>query len=98
MEQQMSDELKGLIDKLSRALGETMQSSDEIRRLLKEIEDEGYEANITLAVILGLKNRNTEIRQVIYGPEKNKMKKTSSRRISAFDRRFLRALRIELPD
>ena len=94
----MSDELKGLIDKLSRALGESIQQSDEIGKLLKKIEDEGFDANITLAVILGLKNRNTEIRQVIYGPEKNKVKRTSSRRVSAFDRRFLRALKIELPD
>lgn len=94
----MSDELKILIDKLSRSLGERIQQSEEIRSLLKRIEDEGFDANITLAVILGLKNRNTEIRQVIYGPEKNKMKKTSSRRVSAFDRRFLRALKIELPD
>ena len=94
----MSDELKILIDKLSRSLGERIQQSEEIRSLLKRIEDEGFDANITLAVILGLKNRNTEIRQVIYRPEKNKMKKTSSRRVSAFDRRFLRALKIELPD
>ena len=94
----MSDELKGLIDKLSRALGESIQQSDEIGKLLKKIEDEGFDANITLAVILGLKNRSTEIRQVIYGPEKNKVKRTSSRRVSAFDRRFLRALKIELPD
>jgi uncharacterized protein (UPF0335 family) len=98
MEEKMSDELKGLIDKLSRALGESIQQSDGIGKLLKKIEDEGFDANITLAVILGLKNRNTEIRQVIYGPEKNKTKKTSSRRVSAFDRRFLRALKIELPD
>ena len=94
----MSDELKGLVDKLSRALGESIRQSDEIGKLLKKIEDEGFDANITLAVILGLKNRNTEIRQVIYGPEKNKVKRTSSRRVSAFDRRFLRALKIELPD
>jgi len=94
----MSDELKGLIEKLSRALGDTIQESDKIRSLLRKLEDEGFDASITLAVILGLKNRNTEIRQVIYGPEKNQVKKTSSRRVSAFDRRFLRALRIELPD
>jgi hypothetical protein len=94
----MSDELKGLIDQLSRALGDGIEQSEEIRHLLKQIEDEGFDANITLAVILGLKNRNTEIRQVIYGPEKSKVNKTSTRRVSAFDRRFLRALKIELPE
>ena len=94
----MSEGLKGLIEKLSRALGDTIQKSEELNGILKEIEEGGYDANITMAVILGLKNRNTEIRQIIYGPEKNQVKKSTTRRISAFDKRFLRALRIELPD
>jgi predicted nucleotidyltransferase len=98
MEKSMSEELKGLIDKLSQALGDTIQQSQKLSAILKEIEEGGYDASITMAVILGLKNRNTEIRQIIYGPEKNQVKKSTARRISAFDKRFLRALRIELLD
>jgi uncharacterized protein (UPF0335 family) len=94
----MSEELKSLINKLSRALGDTIQQSQELSGILKEIEGEGFDANITLAVILSLKNRNTELRQIIYGPEKNRVKKSAARRVSAFDKRFLRALRIEIPD
>jgi hypothetical protein len=94
----MSEELKSLIDKLSRALGDTIQESEKLSGILKEIEEGGHDASITMAVILGLKNRGTEIRQIIYGPEKNQVKKSAARRVSAFDKRFLRALRIELPD
>lgn len=94
----MSEELKGLIEQLSLALGNIIQESDHIRGLIRRIEDGGTDANLTLAVILGLRNKNTEIQQVVFGPEKNKGKRTNLRRISAFDKRFLRALRIELPE
>lgn len=92
----MNKELKGLMEKLSRALGEVIQESEQVRLLLRQIEDAGFD--VTLAVMLGVQGQNTEIQQVVYGPDRNAGQKASPRRISAFDKRFLRALRIQLPD
>jgi hypothetical protein len=98
MEEQKSEELKILMEKLSQALSGVIQESTQVRSLLRKIEEGGYDANLTLAVVLGLKDKSTEIHQIVYGPENSKSKKSTARRISAFDRRFLRALRIRLPD
>ena len=89
--------LKGLMEELGRVLGEVIQDSERVKELLKLIEKSGYAANLTLAVVLGPNERHAELRQIIYGKEKTE-RKTASRRLSAFDKRFLRALRIQMPD
>jgi len=94
----MSEDLKKLMEELSNVLGEVVRDSSRIRGLLRKIEEKGADANLTLAIILGIKDKRTEIQKIVYGSEQVTERKSSVRRISAFDRRFLRALRIKLPD
>jgi len=94
----MSEELKKLVEQLGRALEETIRDSGRIRGIMERIEEAGQDSGITLAILLGLRAQNREIQRIVYGPEKGKDRKVSPRRISAFDRRFLGALRIQLPD
>lgn len=94
----MNNDLKRLIDKLSRALRKVIRESEDIGALMRSIEEGGYDATVTLEVLLGLRDQSREIQKTVYGPEKARGRKTASRRVSAFDRRFLRALRIRLPD
>lgn len=94
----MGNDLKRLVDQLSRTLRRVVRESEDIGALLRRIEEGGYDATVTLEVLLGLKDRNAKIQKTIYGPEKTRGMKAASRRVSAFDRRFLRALRIRLPD
>lgn len=94
----MNDELKNLLEELSTALGEAVKDSARVRELLKIIEQRSAATNLSLAVVLGARDRKTEIQKFVYGFEGNKDRKGSARRVSAFDRRFLRALRICLPD
>lgn len=94
----MSENLKKLVEELSLALKDSIHESEKIRGLLHRIEEGGYDATVTLAILLNLKNQNTEIQKTVYGPAKGRDRKVAGRRISAFDRRFLRALKIRLPD
>ena len=94
----MNDELRKLLDELSRTLGDAARNSPEVRDVLKKLEEGGYDARVTLALILGVKGQHTEIQQVFYGTDSTKVQRAAARRISAFDKRFLRALKIQLPD
>ena len=94
----MSEEMKKLLEELSAALGEAVKDSAKVRDLLRKIEKSSSSTNLTLAVVLGARDRKTEIQKFVYGFEGGQEKKGSLRRVSAFDRRFLRALRIRLPD
>ena len=94
----MSNELKELMEQLGQALEEVVRDSSRIRGLIQEIEKSGHEASLSLAVILGLKGKGSELRRTIYGSGKSHGTRSSAHRVSAFDRRFLRALKIELPD
>lgn len=94
----MSDELKKLLEELSEAIGEAVRDSSRVRELLARIEKSSADPNLSLAVVLGARDRKTEIQKFVYGFEGSGGKKSGARRVSAFDRRFLRALRIRLPD
>ena len=94
----MSNELKELMEQLGQALEEIVRDSSRIRDLIREIEKSGHEASLSLAVLLGLKGKGAELRRTIYGSGKGHGVRSSAHRVSAFDRRFLRALKIELPD
>ena len=94
----MDEELKKLLEELSTALGEAVKDSARVRELLKKIEQSSAGTNLSLAVVLGARDRKTEIQKFVYGFEGSQERKSSARRVSAFDRRFLRALRIRLPD
>jgi hypothetical protein len=94
----MSKELKELMEQLGQALEEVVRDSSRIRGLIQEIEKSGHEASLSLAVLLGLKGKGAELRRTIYGSGKGHGTRSSAHRVSAFDRRFLRALKIELPD
>ena len=94
----MSNELKELMEQLGQALERVVRDSDQIRGLISEIEKSGHEASFSLAVLLGRKGKGSELRRTIYGSGKGHGTRNSAHRVSAFDRRFLRALKIELPD
>jgi hypothetical protein len=94
----MSNELKELMEQLGQALEEVIRDSDRIRGLISQIENSGHEASLSLAVLLGLKGQGAELRRTVYGAGKGHKARSSAHRVSAFDRRFLRALKIELPD
>lgn len=95
----MNKDLQELIEQLSSALGDVIDESEKVRSILVKIERSGFDASLTMAVLLGLKGKDTELRKVVYGSgEKQENLKHAVRRISAFDRRFLRALKIQLPD
>jgi len=94
----MSNELKELMEQLGQALERVVRDSDQIRGLISEIEKSGHEASFSLAVFLGRKGKGSELRRTIYGSGKGHGPRSSAHRVSAFDRRFLRALKIELPD
>ena len=94
----MSEELKKILEELSEAIGEAVRDSARVRELLGRIEKSSADPTLSLAVVLGARDRKTEIQKFVYGFESAGGKKSSSRRVSAFDRRFLRALRIKLPD
>ena len=94
----MSTELKELMEQLGQALEDSIRDSDRIRGLIREIEKSGHEASISLAVLLSFKGKGAELRRTVYGSGKGQGVRSSAHRVSAFDRRFLRALKIELPD
>ena len=94
----MSEEFRNLMVQLSHALGEALQESDKVKNILRRIEDAGADSGITLALVLGMQGQNTEIHKVVLGRERSQGIRATQRRVSAFDRRFLRALRIQLPE
>jgi hypothetical protein len=95
----MSNELKELMEQLGQALERVVRDSDQIRGIISEIEKSGHEASFSLAVLPGgFKGKGSELRRTIYGSGKGHGTRSSAHRVSAFDRRFLRALKIELPD
>lgn len=94
----MSEEIRNLVEQLSVALGDACQESEKVRNILKKMEEAGADASITLAIVLGVQGQNTEIHKVLLGKDRLPGLRPSQRRVSAFDRRFLRALRIQLPE
>ena len=53
-------------------MNESIQESEEIKGLLRRLERGGYDATVTLAILLGLKDKQTEIQKTVYGPEKSR--------------------------
>lgn len=94
----MSEEIKNLMEELSTVLGDVVQESEKVRNILQKIEAAGADPNITLAIVLGVHGQHTEIHKIVYGKDRQQGFRATQRRVSAFDRRFLRALRIQLPD
>jgi hypothetical protein len=95
----IDDELRGLLEQLSAALKESVRGSDRIHELLREIESRGYTPSLTFGVVLGhgaSGERSDEIQETLLGPLVPE-RPVSIRRLSAFDRKFLRALRIQMP-
>jgi hypothetical protein len=95
----MDDEVKGLIEQLSATLKEAIRGSEKLQELLREIENRGYTPSLTIGVVLGRQGtgeRSEEIQETLVGPAVPE-RPVSIRRLSAFDRKFLRALRIQMP-
>ena len=96
---QMDDDLKGLLDHMSEALKDAIRGSEKLQELLQEIEKRGYTPSLTVGVVLGRTDtgeRAEEIQETLIGPVVSE-RPVSIRRLSAFDRKFLRALRIQMP-
>ena len=96
---QMDDDIKGLLDKLSSTLKDTVRGSEQLQELLREIESRGYTPSLSFGVALGRAGtgeRAEEIQETLIGPAVPE-RPVSIRRLSAFDRKFLRALRIQMP-
>ena len=95
----MDDDLKGLLDQMSDALKDAIRGSEKLQGLLHEIENRGYTPSLTVGVVLGRTGtgeRTEEIQETLIGPVVSE-RPVSIRRLSAFDRKFLRALRIQMP-
>lgn len=95
----MDDNLKGLLDQLSTTLKEAIRGSEKLQELLQEFERHGYTPSLTVGVVLGRPGsgeRGDEIQETLIGPAVTE-RPVSIRRLSAFDRKFLRALRIQMP-
>ena len=80
----MGNDLKRLVDQLSRALRKVIRESEDIGALLRSIEEGGYDATVTLEVLLGLKDQGREIQKTLYGPEKARERKAASREAAFF--------------
>lgn len=96
---QIDDELKGLIEQLSTTLKEAIRGTEKLQELLREIENRGFTPSLTVGVVLarpGTGERGEEIQETLVGPTVPE-RPISIRRLSAFDRKFLRALRIQMP-
>jgi hypothetical protein len=95
----MDDELKGLLEQLSTSLKDAIRGSEKLQEILHEIEGRGYTPSLTVGVVLGRAGtgeRAEEIQETLVGPAVPE-RPVSIRRLSAFDRKFLRALRIQMP-
>jgi hypothetical protein len=95
----MDDELKGILEQLSTALRDAIRGSERLQEILREIESRGITPSLTMGVVLGRPDsgeRPEEIQQTLIGPAMTD-RPVSIRRLSAFDRKFLRALRIQMP-
>jgi hypothetical protein len=95
----MDDDLKGLLENLSTALKDAIRGSEKLQEVLREIENRGYTPSLTVGVVLGRAGtgeRAEEIQETLIGPAVSE-RPVSIRRLSAFDRKFLRALRIQMP-
>ena len=95
----MDDDLKGLLEQLSTSLKDAIRGSEKLQEILHEIDGRGYTPSLTVGVVLGRAGtgeRAEEIQETIVGPAVPE-RPVSIRRLSAFDRKFLRALRIQMP-
>jgi len=96
---QMDDDLKGLLEQLSSTLKDAIRGSEKLQEHLREFENRGYTPSLTFGVVLGRAGtgeRAEEIQETLIGPAVPE-RPVSIRRLSAFDRKFLRALRIQMP-
>jgi hypothetical protein len=95
----MDDDLKGLLENLSATLKDAVRGSEKLQELLHELESRGYTPSLSFGVALGRAGtgeRPEEIQETLIGPPVPE-RPVSIRRLSAFDRKFLRALRIQMP-
>lgn len=95
----MDEDLKPLLEQLTLTLREAIRGSEKLQELLRELENRGFTPSLTLNIILGRSDtgaRVEEIQETLVGPVVPE-RPVSIRRLSAFDRKFLRALRIQMP-
>ena len=94
----MDEDLKALLEQLSGALREEIRDSAQLQEILREIESRGYRVSLSLGVVLGRSDSGEEIQETLLGPATGAERGPAARRLSAFDRKFLRALRIQIPN
>jgi hypothetical protein len=96
MGKEMERDIKDIMRRLGEVINETLQESEKIQQILHEVEEKGYALNLSLAVLMGLgKGREGSPRQK-KAPDAER--EGPDHRPTAFDRKFLRALKLRLPD
>jgi hypothetical protein len=90
------DDLKALLDRIGQGVRDAIRTSEAVQEVLRELESRGYTPSLTLGIALGRSDRGEEIQETLIGPGPQE-RPVSIRRLSAFDRKFLRALRIQNP-
>ncbi len=92
----MNRELRDIMKRLGEVINEALQESDKMKDILREVEERGYTLTLSLAVIVAGKEdaerRRRQPRPAREGTEAQKPAATT------FDRRFLKALRIKMPE
>jgi hypothetical protein len=87
----MNKDIREIMRRLGEVVNETMQESERVRNLLVDIEKQGYTVTLSLAVVIGSddgRNPRKRPRQPARAGEE------ADGGTSAFDRKFMKALRI----
>lgn len=92
----MDNEIKEIMKKLGTAINESLQESDKIQKLLQEIERKGYNLTLSMAVIVGLNSLNLSKGKTSLN--KDVREEDLDVKQTAFDRKFLKALRIKISE
>jgi uncharacterized protein (UPF0335 family) len=96
MGRDVNKELRDIMRRLGEVINETLQESDKLKEILHEVEQRGYSLTLSLAVIVAGKE-DAERRRRLPRPAKD-AGEASPPKTSTFDRKFLKALRIRMPE
>ncbi len=91
----MDKDIKDIMKRLGSAINDTLQDSEKIQKLLQELESKGFTLTLSLAVMVGINNFNNPRRRPRQPAAAGEGEGNPT---TAFDRKFLKALRIKLTE
>jgi hypothetical protein len=91
----MEEPIKDLMKQLGEALNESLQDSEKVQKLLREMEEKGYSLTLSLAVIIGSGQSPKSPRRRTR-PASAEVGKGLEAQPTPFDRKFLKALKIKI--